>query len=246
MKLSFSAAACALLAASVTALPMTEEISLERRDLPTISGVLNTIMYDLVAMDNLVKAFDGNAEKAVPILEAADKTLKDIKEGIPTVKATDELGFIQSIGILLPVGALFSAAKQLVTDIIEKKPQFDSSYTTLVVQDKLGEFQSQAGALVAVTIKKIPAYLSIISTPIAGSITGQLDNAATAYGLQAAPPPEFASLGDAFASLSAALASGKNDTTAAAAAAAPVAAPAPAPAAAAGLGGLSSLFGLSS
>lgn len=228
-------AALLLTTSTVTAAPIT------RRDLSTISGVLTTITLDLAAMDAAVNKFDGDAVKAVPVLDAAEKTLADIKAGIVTVRNTDELGLMGAIGVLLPVGALYSAAKTLVADIVAKKPQFDSSFTTIIVQEKLGDFQTQAGKLVDVTIKKIPAYLSIISTPIAGSITGQLDEAAKGYGLAAGPQPQFASLTDAFTSLGSAFSS-LSSAAGTPAAAAP-AAPAPAPAASSGGFSLSSLFG---
>jgi Hydrophobic surface binding protein A len=155
----------------------------QKRDLTTIWSILNIITDDLNKMNKTIEVFDGDPLKAVPILDAAAITLKDLKMGFDKVNATDELNLITSAVILYPVYYLYYAVDGVTSQLVAKKDLFDKASVLFVVQDELQAFKKTAGDLITATLSKIPWYLGIISGPIGNSIKGMLDTAAKAYGV---------------------------------------------------------------
>jgi hypothetical protein len=155
----------------------------EKRDLTTIWSVLSLLTDDLTKMNKTLEAFDGTALLAVPILDAASVTLKDLNTGFDKINATEELNLITSIGVLSPVYYLHEAVLGVTSQLVAKKDLFEKADVLFVVADELAQFQVIAGKLVTATVGKIPWYLGIISQPIGNSIKVLLDDAAKAYGV---------------------------------------------------------------
>jgi hypothetical protein len=161
----------------------SETNSFGKRDLTTIWSVLKLITEDLTKMNKTIEVFDGSPLLAVPILDAAAATLKDLKAGITQVNSTEELNLITAAAVLYPVYYLYYAVDGVTSQLVSKKALFEQADVVFVVADELASFKSVAGDLITITLAKIPSYLGIISSPIGYSIKSLLENAAKAYGV---------------------------------------------------------------
>lgn len=148
----------------------------------TVTDTLNAITADL---NELEKSLDNfwlpRAIDAVPILEGAEKLLKNIKSSMSPLWWSSSLGLLSSAAILGPVHSLDNAATSVLKKMVSKKWLFDWTSVTFVVQDKIQEFKVVAGEMIDLVLNKIPGYLSVISTPIGKHIKELLDTAAQAY-----------------------------------------------------------------
>jgi hypothetical protein len=154
-----------------------------KRDLGPIWSVLNLITDDLTKMNKTIELFDGSPLLAVPILDAAAATLKDINMGFDKINSTEELNLVTAAAVLYPVYYLYQAVDGVTSQLVAKKALFEKADVLFVVADELANFKKSAGTLITATLSKVPWWLGIISQPIGNSIKTLLDNAAKAYGV---------------------------------------------------------------
>jgi hypothetical protein len=174
---------------ALPSLPTDRSHEVQRRDLPTIQGGLNKVESKIDELTALAKTFEGDAVKAVPILESAAVILQTLKEVTTSISSTDALGLIDSITILGTVYTLNTAVDNLVNALIDKKPMFDKAFLTIIVLDELTKDTAAAKLLIDAIVAKLPAYIpGAIGTVVASPIIAKLDNAVATFSTTAPAP----------------------------------------------------------
>jgi Hydrophobic surface binding protein A len=164
----------------------TDLATTDRRDLTTIWQVLNKITDSLTAMNKTIEKFNGDPIDAVPILDAASATLKELTDNLAKMKTTEELNLITSIPVLYPVYYLNAAVDSVTSQLVAKKALFEKAGMDFIVKEKLNDFVTIAGDFITATLSKIPNYLGIISSPIGYYIKNHINTAAKAFGITVA------------------------------------------------------------
>lgn len=72
--------------------PYHGKAQLERRDFKTISDIMLGLAKQLDDLTSKAKAFDGEPERALPLLEGSENVQKSIESGTATISSTSAMG----------------------------------------------------------------------------------------------------------------------------------------------------------
>jgi hypothetical protein len=172
-----------LLAFSAFSSPVqTRNTHLHRRDYATIKAVLDDVIKNLNDLTAKAKGWKGEAIDAVPILDSSAALLKSLQTGYTKCNQTGPIGLTDAISILMPVNSLNNAVDAVVNALIEKKPQFDKAFLTIVVSDQLIMQKAAAIKVIDAVIAKLPAYVpGVVGTTLVGPVLTKLEKAITAF-----------------------------------------------------------------
>jgi hypothetical protein len=118
-----------------------------------------------------INRFNGEPTDAVPILNTATSILDVIKDGTGKVSGAQSLGLFETIGILGPLGSLYSSVGGVIDSLMGKKKIFEENSLSLVLIEQLELFNTESKKLVDAVTAKLPAIIptaiaSIFSQPI--------------------------------------------------------------------------------
>lgn len=164
-----SLAAVALLATSVVA------------DGAAIIKSLQTIDKDILALDKAVNKFNGNLFDTFPILGASNTLNNDLDAGTKTAQKSQQLTNDETFALVTPVNQLSADANVTLTDLINKKPQFEKLFLTGIIKLVLSDSKKKADAYQQAIIDKVPANFQDIAKNLVAPLDAGFQKAIDAY-----------------------------------------------------------------
>lgn len=160
------------LAASVLAAP--EWDPLPKRDVATISNVIQQASGALQTLDTSVKAFNGQDFTAL----ASDATnLKNVlTSGTAQIQATSPITAQDAITLQSSLQPVQQLGTSLVSDLGAKKPQIQQASLCSVVQQQTKDIGTAANNLIQATVQKVPQNLQQVAGQLTAQFTGQLSD----------------------------------------------------------------------
>jgi hypothetical protein len=185
MLLSFIVGAAAFLTTVSSSPVPSENIQITQyaaQNWTVVGGAMDITQTAVKNLTKIVKTFDGEALNAVPILDASSALYATLVNSTSKIEATDAIGLIDTLVLLLKVYTLNSAVADVVDSLKAKKPLFDKAFVTIVVADELEKQSVAAQNLVTAIVAKLPAYIpGFLGTFFASGILQKLQTAADAF-----------------------------------------------------------------
>ncbi|QIX02320.1 hypothetical protein AMS68_007837 [Peltaster fructicola] len=129
---------------------------------------LNTIDKDIAALNATVVKFNGNLFDTFPILGATNTLNNDLDQGTTTAKKSANLTDTETFALVGPVSQLSADANITLTNLINKKADFEKLFLTGIIKLVLQDSKSKADAYSSAIIAKVPtAYKSIAQNLVA-------------------------------------------------------------------------------
>lgn len=142
------------------------------RDLPTITGVINSVGSKLNDLDMAAQAYNGGD---VTALVNAGNALKDTTaQGITTVQGTSQISLNEAVSLQPTVTTLQNTANKLVNDLAAKKPQIQQASMCSVVRDQSTQLNDQSRQLIDAMTSKVPTGAQAIAAQLASGFTKAL------------------------------------------------------------------------
>lgn len=143
-----------------------------RRDLPTITNVINSVGEKLNALDAAAVAFNGGDSTAFQ--SAATSLETTIQDGLTQVQGTSELTLTDAVGLQSQVTVLQEAATKLVTDLAAKKTQVQDAGLCTTVLDQSTRLNDLSQKLIDGITSKVPAAAQSIASQLTAGFTAAL------------------------------------------------------------------------
>lgn len=153
-----------------------------RRSLTDVQTAFDKIQDQIAKMVTTINAWDGQASSGAPIMEDSKALLSTIKSSATSIESSSAIGLMDAVGILAPVNVLSAKVDDVVTVLLAKKGQFDSSKMSGEISEQLVQDQTATKLLIKAILGKLPSMTVGIAQPIADGVSQKLDKAITAYG----------------------------------------------------------------
>lgn len=163
MRLSLCAFALGVTATAVVV--DDEPPTLVRRDLATVTQVVEAVGQSLSALDQAVTSFSGDV---APLNSAAQALETVVTEGATTIQNTPEpLSQTDALALQAPIGALQTQGEQLVANLDAQKDAIQQAGLCGVVREQGAALTTNSQALIDAIVAKVPTELQSIATQLA-------------------------------------------------------------------------------
>jgi len=166
------------LATSLLALVISTRAYVVQRDLATIQGVLTNISNQVDTLDNLVKAFSGDA---TDLLAASRTIVSTINDGTTTVNAQPALDLTDASNIVPQVEALNTSVANTVADLASKKDALVAAGQGNAIFTALTDQKTASTALANALTSKVPTELQQVAAGLSAGITDSLQKGIDAF-----------------------------------------------------------------
>lgn len=161
MRLSLCAFALGVTATAV----VDESPTLVKRDLATVTQVVEAVGQSLSALDQVITSFNGDA---APLNSAAQALEDVITEGASTIQNTPEpLSQTDALALQAPIGALQQQGEQLVANLDAQKDAIQQAGLCGVVREQSTALTTNSQTLIDAIVAKVPQELQSIATQLA-------------------------------------------------------------------------------
>ena len=134
------------------------------RDIKTITGVMSTVSANIVALDNSVKAFNG---EIASVKAAADTVVSSIKNGKSKIDASAGLSLGDALDLKAPVQDMAAKGQTLLDNLKIKKNTIEQGNFCTTVRLEVTDINTYSNALIDSTISKVPGIGQGIARSIA-------------------------------------------------------------------------------
>lgn len=169
--MKFTAFSLVALAVGASATVLDDTPTRVERDLPTVTSVIATVQSSLAALDDAVKAFNGDASG---ITNAGNALQSAISGGVTTIQATSNLSLNDAVSLQQQVGTLQTAGQTLVTDLAAKKPAIQQANLCDQVRQQSDALNTQSQQLINTITGKVPTEAQSIASQLAGQFIATL------------------------------------------------------------------------
>jgi len=167
------------LALAASVLAAQDEILPNKRDVQTISTVINSVTTSLQQLDTTVKAFNGQDFTQLATDAANLKTA--LTTGTQQIQATTAITAQDAITLQSSLTPVQTAGQSLITDLNNKKPQIQQAGLCQVIQSQTQDIGTAAQSLIQVTVTKVPENLQAVATQLTSQFTSQLNDASLSF-----------------------------------------------------------------
>ncbi|OAQ58496.1 hydrophobic surface binding protein A domain-containing protein [Pochonia chlamydosporia 170] len=152
-----------------------------RRDLTTITGVLDNVKSDLQKLGDTVKSA---TDDPAPLLKASNALINTIKAGKTKVDSTSELSFNDAIALIRPVQDLTNLGQSLTSNLKKIRPKLQRLGECVVVRIQVNSITSGSEALIKSVDAKIPESAREIASQLSAKLTKVLQQSQSDFSEQ--------------------------------------------------------------
>ncbi|KAG6041475.1 hypothetical protein E4U41_004052, partial [Claviceps citrina] len=138
-----------------------------RRDLSTVSGVLDSIKSEIQKLDAAVKAGGTDPE---PLLKASNALIQSIKDGKTKADGSGELTLTDAVQLTQPVQDMAKLSQDLVDNLTAMRSTIEKLGYCGAVRTETTSINEGSQALMKAIVGKVPEE----ARDIAGQMTGPL------------------------------------------------------------------------
>ncbi|KAM3455539.1 hypothetical protein MY3296_002250 [Beauveria thailandica] len=148
--------------------------SVVRRDLATVTSVLNDVGIDLDGLNTAIKNFNGDPN---PVLDASNKAIQGLKDGDAKVQPLPELSLNDALGLTGPAKDLQTKGDALLASIKGSKDIIAKADMCEVTLLQVSDLKTAADALIKSVVSKVPAAAQSIAQGLVSPLQQALTEA---------------------------------------------------------------------
>ena len=176
----FAAVSLFSLATGAVADATIKHASPVKRDLTTITGVINDINQAVGQLDTAVKGFNG-AGQIGSLNSASSNVLSKISNGAKTVQGTSQISLSDALALQPIVQGLQTTTNTTISDLIAKKSALVAAGAGSVVEQQLNQQKSDATDLSNAISSKVPSSVSSLAQQLSSGITDSIQQGIDAF-----------------------------------------------------------------
>ncbi|KAM3510937.1 hypothetical protein MY11210_005403 [Beauveria gryllotalpidicola] len=134
--------------------------SVVRRDLATITSVLNDVGTDLDGLNTATKNFNGNPDG---LLDASNKLVQGLKDGDAKIQPLPPLSLNDALGLTGPAKELQTKGDALLASIKERKAAIAEADLCEGTFLQVSDLKTASDALIKSVVSKVPAAAQSIA-----------------------------------------------------------------------------------
>ncbi|OAA51061.1 cell wall galactomannoprotein Mp2/allergen F17-like protein [Beauveria brongniartii RCEF 3172] len=148
--------------------------SVVRRDLATITSVLNDVGTDLDGLNTAAKNFNGDPNE---LLDASNKAVQGIKDGDAKIQPLPELSLNDALGLTGPAKDLQTKGDALLASIKGSKDAIAKADLCEVTLLQVSDLKTASDALIKSVVSKVPAAAQSIAQGLVAPLQQALADA---------------------------------------------------------------------